>query len=69
MMSSDNWRKQVMSCFERGLLGGMKAAFATGKSQSISSALSSLAEDALGWQDEAGDLRDFANASPCISSL
>lgn len=68
-MSFDNWRKQVMSCFERGLPGGMKAAFATVTNQSILLALSALAEDALGWQDEAGDLRDLANACPRVSSL
>lgn len=68
-MSFDNWRKQVTSCFERGLLGGMKADFATVKNQSIPSALSALAEDALGWQDETEHLRDLANSCPCISSL
>ena len=68
-MSFDNRRKQVMSCFERALLGGMKAAFATVKHQLVLSALSALAEGALGWQDEAGDLRDLASACPRISRL
>lgn len=68
-MSFDNQRKQVTSCFERALLGGMKAAFATVKNQSVLSVLSTQAEDALGWQDEAEDLRDLASACPYISSL
>lgn len=46
----------------------MKAAFATVKKQSISSALSALAE-ALGWQDEAGDLQELFSARPRVSSL
>lgn len=67
-MSFDNQRKQVMSCFEQALLGGMKAAFATVENQSVL-VLSTQAEDALGWQDEAEDLRDLASACPYISSL
>lgn len=47
----------------------MKAAFATLKKQSGSSTLSALAEGALGWQDEAGDLWDLVNAHPGVSSL
>lgn len=47
----------------------MKAAFAAVKNQSISSVLSAVAEDAVGWQDEAEDLQDLGNAHPRISSL
>lgn len=57
-----------MSCFQR-LLGGMKAAFAVGRNQLILSARSALAEDALGWQNEAGGPRDLASSCPHISSL
>lgn len=47
----------------------MKAAFASLEKQSGSSMLSALAEDALRWQDETGDLQDLANAHPSVSSL
>lgn len=47
----------------------MKAAFATVKKQSVLLALSALAGEALGWQDEAADLQDLASARPRVSSL
>jgi len=40
-MSFDNWRKQVMSCFEGGLLGGTKAAFASQEAVDLVGALCS----------------------------
>lgn len=52
-----------------GSAGGMKTASASVKSHLVSSALSALAEDVLGWQDNAGDLQHLASACPHSSSL
>lgn len=52
-----------------GSAGSMKAASASAKNHLVSSALSALAEDVLGWQDDAGHLQRLASAGPHSSTV